>query len=93
MTDTFNNVWDALADTPAQAFSLRLRAVFMRAIQQQVAQLGATQTEQARRLGITPPRLNDLLQGRIYSFSLDALVEMASQAGVRAAVDSKAAAE
>lgn len=66
MTNTFNSVWDALEDTPEQAESMRLRSVFMLAIEQHVAQLGATQTEQARRLGITQPRLNDLLQGRIH---------------------------
>jgi len=92
MTNTFNSVWDALEDTPEQAESMRLRSVFMLAIEQHVAQLGATQTEQARRLGITQPRLNDLLQGRIHKFSLDALVDIASKAGLPAAVELKAAA-
>ncbi|MDZ7854575.1 MAG: XRE family transcriptional regulator, partial [Halomonas sp.] len=39
-----------------------------------------TQKEAARRLGITQPRLNDLLSGRINKFSLDALVNLTGPA-------------
>ena len=42
-----------------------------------------TQAEAARRLGITQPRLNDLLRGRITNFSLDALINLAGQAGLK----------
>ena len=36
----------------------------------------------ARRLGVTQPRLNDLLRGRIDKFSLDALMMLATGAGL-----------
>ncbi len=78
---TYNSVWDALEDTPEQAESLKLRSVFMLAIEQHLSSQGGTQTEQARRLGLTQPRLNDLLKGRIHKFSLDALVDIAIRAG------------
>ena len=90
MTNTFNSVWDALEDTPEQAESMRLRSVFMLAIEQHVAQLGATQTEQARRLGITLPRLDVLVQGRYHHFSLDALVARAARPGLRITIEYKA---
>jgi predicted XRE-type DNA-binding protein len=41
-----------------------------------------TQAEAAKRLGVTQPRLNDFLRGRIDKFSLDALTILASQAGL-----------
>jgi predicted XRE-type DNA-binding protein len=41
-----------------------------------------TQETAAARLGITRPRLNDLLRGKISKFSLDALVNLAAAAGV-----------
>ncbi len=41
-----------------------------------------TQAAAAKRLGITQPRLNDLLRGRIDRFSLDALVDLAAKAGL-----------
>lgn len=44
--------------------------------------MGVTQTDTARRLGVTQPRLNDLLRGRIGKCSLDALVALAARAGL-----------
>ena len=41
-----------------------------------------SQTEAARRLGLTQPRLNDLMRGRIDKFSLDALINVAGRAGL-----------
>jgi predicted XRE-type DNA-binding protein len=80
---TYDSVWDALEDTPEQAESLKLRSVFMLAIEEHLTRQGGTQTEQARRLGLTQPRLNDLLKGRIHKFSLDALVNIAVRAGLQ----------
>ena len=46
-----------------------------------------SQAEAARRLGITQPRLNDLLRGRITNFSLDTLINLATQAGLTVRLD------
>ena len=43
---------------------------------------GLTQAGAAKILGLTQPRLNALLKGRIGLFSLDALVNIASRAGL-----------
>ena len=40
-----------------------------------------SQEQAAGRLGITRPRLNDLMRGKLAKFSLDALVNVASAAG------------
>jgi predicted XRE-type DNA-binding protein len=42
---------------------------------------GLTQEEAAARLGLTRPRLNDLMRGKLDKFSLDALVNIAATAG------------
>jgi predicted XRE-type DNA-binding protein len=42
---------------------------------------GWTQAEAAKRCGVTQPRMNDLLQGRLSRFSLDALVNIATASG------------
>jgi predicted XRE-type DNA-binding protein len=44
---------------------------------------GSTRSRAARRLGITQPRLNELMRGEIDEFSIDTLVNMLSEAGVR----------
>ena len=78
----FESVWDALADTPGEALNLKLRSDLMDAIEAIVRGWGGTQAEAAKRLGVTQPRLNDLLRGRITRFSLDALTLLASRAGL-----------
>ena len=79
--DTYASVWDALADTPEQAANLRARAELMRQIAVLVKDGGWTQVDAATRCGITQPRINDLLRGRVSRFSIDALVNIATALG------------
>ena len=79
--DTYTSVWDALANTPEQAANLRARSELMRQIAAVVKDSGWTQTEAATRCGITQPRINDLLRGRVSRFSIDALVNIATALG------------
>ncbi|MAX33284.1 Predicted DNA-binding protein, contains XRE-type HTH domain [Onishia taeanensis] len=78
--ERFSSVWDAIEDTPEQAENMRLRAELMGKIADRVAEWGETQKVAAERLGITQPRLNDLVNGRINRFSLDALVNLSRPA-------------
>ena len=77
----FNCVWDALTDTPEAAANLRLRSDLMRQISALVEANDLTQAEAAAQCGITQPRMNDLLRGRLSRFSLDSLVNIATAAG------------
>jgi len=81
-TEVFESVWDALEDTPTEAENMKLRSILMIAITETVTAWHVTQIEATRRLGVTQPRLNDLLRGRIGKFSLDALVALAAPAGL-----------
>ncbi len=78
----FDSVWDALEASPAEAASMKARSELMMTVRKVVDAWTLTQSEAAKRLGITQPRLNDLLRGRIDKFSLDALVNLAVQAGL-----------
>jgi predicted XRE-type DNA-binding protein len=80
---SYNSVWDALADTPEQAANLRARAELMQQIAAIVKKRGWTQMEAAHHCGVTQPRINDLLRGRVSRFSLDALVNIATAIGRR----------
>ena len=84
--ETFKSVWDALADTPEEAANLRLRSALMQQIADLLKAYGWTQAESATRCGVTQPRINDLLRGRIARFSLDALVNIAAALGRRVTV-------
>ena len=80
--ETFDNVWDAISETPEEAAHMTLRTELMIDLQRIVAGWNVTQTEAARRLGITQPRLNDLVRGRFNKFSLHALVDLVAKAGM-----------
>ena len=79
---TFATVWDALEETAEEAVNMRLRSELAIAVRAAVEAWNLTQAEAARRLGVTQPRLNDLLRGRVARFSLDALVGLAERAGL-----------
>ncbi|MDH4287859.1 MAG: helix-turn-helix domain-containing protein [Aquincola sp.] len=88
---TYTSVWDALADTPEQAANLQARADLMRQIAELIRAEGWKQVEAAERCGVTQPRINDLLRGRVSRFSLDALVNIATALGRRVSVELEAA--
>ncbi|MCR5855595.1 helix-turn-helix domain-containing protein [Mesorhizobium sp. J428] len=81
--EIFESVFDALADTPAEAANMTARADLLLAIRERVRTWGLTQEEAAARLGLTRPRLNDLMRGKLEKFSLDALVNIAAAAGFK----------
>ena len=89
--ETYASVWDALADTPEQAANLRARAELMQQIAAVVKDKDWTQAEAAKRCGVTQPRINDLLRGKVSRFSLDALVNIATAIGRRVHVELEAA--
>lgn len=90
-TEGYASVWNVIADTPEQAANLRARAELMRQIAEMVKRRGWTQTEAASHCGVTQPRINDLLRGRVSRFSLDALVNISTALGCRVRVELEAA--
>jgi predicted XRE-type DNA-binding protein len=89
--ESYASVWDAIADTPEQAANLRARAELMHKIAARLKKHNWTRAQAASRCGVTQPRINDLLRGRVSRFSLDALVNIATSLGCRVRVDLDAA--
>jgi len=78
----FASVWDALEDTNPEAENMKLRSALMMALKRHLSRSDLTQLQAAKLFGVTQPRVSDLLRGKISLFSLDALVTMASAAGL-----------
>ncbi|HET7329358.1 helix-turn-helix domain-containing protein [Dyella sp.] len=78
----FSSVWDAIEDNPVDAENMRLRSILMMALKHHIERNGMSQVEAARLLGISQPRVSNLLCGKINLFGLDALVNMATAAGL-----------
>ena len=77
------NVFRDIGFPEDEARNLALRSEIMIRIEEFVERSGLTQARVAARLGLTQPRLNALLKGKIDQFSLDALVNTATRAGLR----------
>lgn len=75
-----------------EAENLKLRSLLIMRVEDFYRRSGLTQAEGAKRLGITQPRLNALLKGKIDLFSLDALVNMLARAGMSVEIRVKKAA-
>jgi predicted XRE-type DNA-binding protein len=80
--ERFESVWDAIEDNQAQAENLKLRSAMMMALKSHVKRQGLSQAEAARLLGVTQPRVSDLMRGKIDLFGLDTLVNMVTAAGM-----------
>jgi len=89
--DKYENVWDAISDTPGEAANLQAKAELMRQIVVIIKKQDWTQAEAAELCGVTQPRMNDMLRGRISRFSLDALVNIAAAIGQRVHIELEAA--
>ena len=78
----FESVWEAIEDTPAQAENMKLRSTLMMALKDHIVRAGLSQSEAAKLLGVTQPRVSDLMRGKIELFGLDTLVNMVGAAGL-----------
>ena len=67
---TFANVWDALEDSPKDAATMTMRSDVLAIIATTVRGWNITVAEAASRLGLTQPRLDDLLRERSASSRL-----------------------
>lgn len=78
--ETYESVWDALAESEQEAANLKARSALLYEIRKAVLRWNVPQEDAAKRLGLTRPRTNDLLRGKLAKFSLDALVNIAASA-------------
>lgn len=78
----FTSAWDAIEDTPGDAENMKLRSGLMVALKNHIARSDLSQQQAAQLLGVTQPRVSDLMRGKINLFALDALVNMATAAGL-----------
>jgi len=77
------NVFKDLGFTSEEAEHLKIRSDLMIQLQKLIAARGLRQAQAAKILGVTQPRVSDLLRGRIDLFSTDAIIDMLARFGVR----------
>lgn len=75
------NVFTDLGFSPEEAQNLKVRSDLMIELSKLIEARGLTQVAAAKLLGVTQPRISDLVRGKIHRFSVDTLIEMLGHAG------------
>src|SRR3990172_9515189 len=83
ITPSSGNVFRDLGFSREEAEHLLIRSDLMIALQKALKRRALKQADTAKVLGVTQPRVSDLLRGRIDLFSTDALIDMLAWGGVR----------
>jgi len=86
MRRSSGNVFRDLGFANDEAENLRVRADLMISLSKLIEDRGLTQAQAAKLLGVTQPRVSDLIRGKIQLFSVDSLIEMLGHAGVQVSV-------
>lgn len=75
------NVFTDLGFSPEEAQNLEVRSGLMIELTKLIEARGLTQVAAAKLLGVTQPRISDLVRGKIHRFSVDTLIAMLGHAG------------
>jgi len=75
------NVFRDVGFSPEEAASLKIRADLMIKLSEIISKKKLTQAGAAKLMGVTQPRVSDLVRGKIDLFSIDTLIDMISRAG------------
>jgi predicted XRE-type DNA-binding protein len=81
ITEGSGNVFADLGFSPEESANLLFRSTLMARLTKIAIDRELTQVDAAKLFGVTQPRVNQLLRGKIASFSVDALVNMLARAG------------
>ena len=77
------NVFEQIGFSANEAAHLQLRSAMMTRLIAEIEKQNLTQAAAARRMGITQPRVSDLMRGKLHLFSIDTLVALLSALGLR----------
>ena len=83
MTRSTGNVFRDLGFSPDEAESLKVRADLMLNLQKAIGARKLKQGDAAELLGVSQPRVSDLMRGRIDLFSTETLIDMLAKLGIR----------
>ena len=87
VTKGSENVFVDCGFPPAEAENLRIRARLMMALNAHIQEKKITQARAAKLMGVSQPRISDLVRGKISLFTIDTLVNMLTSAGLKVDVD------
>ena len=83
ITRSSGNVFKDIGFPEEEAENLKIRSDLMGHVRRLIDKRGLTQARAAKLMGVSQPRVSDLVRGKIDSFSIDSLVAMLARLGAR----------
>lgn len=83
MGKVFGNVFDAIESDIEVVENLKIRSWLMIAIETHISKNNLTQEAAAKLMGVSQPRISDLIRGKIELFTIDKLINMLTRVGVK----------
>lgn len=82
VTPADGNIYEDLGFPPGEARNLKIRSMLLLTADRFIKDHGLTQAQAAELMGVSQPRISDLVRGRIGQFTIDSLIYMLTNAGV-----------
>ncbi|TPK57249.1 XRE family transcriptional regulator [Mesorhizobium sp. B2-4-19] len=80
---SYDNIFDAIADDADEAADLQFRADLMITLRKLFEDRGWKQADIASALGITQPRVSEIIRGKVHLFSADKLIGFLAKLNLR----------
>ena len=84
--ESSGNVFKDLGFSQEESDKLIIKSKLMMEIESFIKNKGMTQAHAAELMGVTRSRISDVMRGKIDKFTIDALVDMLSKAGLQVAI-------
>jgi predicted XRE-type DNA-binding protein len=84
--ESSGNVFKDLGFPQEESDKLIIKSRLMMEIESFIKNKGMTQAHAAGLMGVTRPRISDVMRGKIDKFTIDALVDMLSKAGLQVTI-------
>ncbi len=86
ITESCGNIFKDLGFSPELSDKLSIKSCLMAAVESYISEKGLTQEQASKVMGVARSRVSDAVRGKVDKFTIDALVDMLSRAGVSVAV-------
>ena len=81
MKTKYKNVFKELGFSEEDSANLEARSRLMILLEHEIKKMGLSQAQAAKLLGVKPPRISEIMSGRIDKFSVDLLITYLSRLG------------
>jgi len=81
LTKSSGNIFRDLEYGNEEAENLRIRAILMMEIEKFIKKEGLTQAQAAECFGVSQPRINEIVKGKINLFTVDKLINLLVHVG------------